>query len=69
MAENTNLNDNVRNLIAIISKEDKWFIAECPQIGTVSQGKSEEDALRNLKEATELYLDEVNARVVEFALA
>lgn len=33
-------------------------MAECPEIGTVSQGSSIEEALDNLKEATELYLEE-----------
>ena len=31
-------------------------IAECQEVGTVSQGKTIEEALKNLKEATELYL-------------
>lgn len=45
-------------LTALIYKEDDMYIAECPQVGTVSQGKTIEDALENLKEATELYLEE-----------
>lgn len=45
-------------LTAIIRKEDEWFVAECPEIGTASQGKSVEEALANLKEATEVYLEE-----------
>jgi predicted RNase H-like HicB family nuclease len=45
-------------LTAIIHKEDDWFVAECPEVGTASQGKSVEEALANLKEATEVYLDE-----------
>lgn len=43
---------------AIIHKEDKIYVAECPEVGTVSQGFSIEDAISNLKEATELYLEE-----------
>lgn len=43
---------------AVIYKEEDFFVAECPQVGTVSQGKTEEEALSNLKEATELYLEE-----------
>jgi len=43
---------------AIIYKEDEWYVAECTNIGTVSQGKTIEEALANLKEATELYLEE-----------
>ena len=45
-------------LTAIIYKEDDMYIAECPEVGTVSQGKTIEEALKNLKEATELYLEE-----------
>ena len=45
-------------LTAVVYKEGKLFVAECPQFGVVSQGKSMEEALENLKEATELYLEE-----------
>jgi len=45
-------------LTAIIHKEDDLYVAECPEIGTVSQGADIETALANLKEATELYLEE-----------
>ncbi|MDE2744243.1 MAG: type II toxin-antitoxin system HicB family antitoxin [Gemmatimonadota bacterium] len=46
---------------AVITKSEDLplFIARCSQVGTVSQGKTEEEALKNLKEATELYLEEV----------
>jgi predicted RNase H-like HicB family nuclease len=37
--------------------ETDWLVAECPEIGTASQGKTEEEALANLREATELYLE------------
>lgn len=43
---------------AIVYKEKDIYVAECPQVGTVSQGKSEKEAVENLKEATELYLEE-----------
>lgn len=43
---------------AIIHKEGDIFVAECPEIGTVSQGFTIEEALFNLKEATELYIEE-----------
>lgn len=43
---------------AIIHKEEDIFVAECPEIGTVSQGFTIEEALFNLKEATELYIEE-----------
>ncbi len=42
----------------IITQEEDMFIAECPEVGTVSQGYTIEEAIANLKEATELYLEE-----------
>ena len=43
---------------AVIYKEDNLYVAECPEVGTVSQGCTVEEAVANLKEATELYLEE-----------
>ena len=34
------------------------YVAECPEVGTASQGKTIDEAVSNLKEATELYLEE-----------
>jgi len=48
----------VKLFTAIIHKEEDMYVAECPEVGTVSQGKTIEEALQNLKEATELYLEE-----------
>ncbi len=48
----------VRTFTAVIHKEDDLYIAECPEVGTVSQGYTVEDAITNLKEATDLYLEE-----------
>jgi len=47
-----------RTFTAVIHREDDLFVATCPELGTVSQGATIEDALANLKEATELYLEE-----------
>ena len=47
-----------RTFSAIIHKEEDLYVAECPEVGTVSQGYTIEEALANLKEATELYLEE-----------
>jgi len=41
-----------------VHKEGKFYVAECPEVGTISQGKTIEEAIKNLKEATELYLEE-----------
>jgi len=43
---------------AVVHKEEDLYVAECPELGTVSQGYSIEEAIANLKEATELYLEE-----------
>jgi predicted RNase H-like HicB family nuclease len=47
-----------RTFTALIHKEDDWYVADCPEVGTVSQGKTVEEAVANLKEANELYLEE-----------
>lgn len=47
-----------RTFTAVIHKEDDLYIAECPEVGTASQGHTIEEAIANLKEATELYLEE-----------
>ncbi|MBI3586387.1 MAG: type II toxin-antitoxin system HicB family antitoxin [Ignavibacteriales bacterium] len=48
----------LKTLTAVLHREDDMYVAECPEVGTVSQGKTIDDALANLKEATELYLEE-----------
>ena len=45
-------------LSAIIYWEEDVYVAECPEVGTASQGDTVEEAIANLKEATELYLEE-----------
>ncbi len=43
---------------AVVHKEEDLYVAECPEVGTASQGVSIEEAVINLQEATELYLEE-----------
>ena len=47
-----------RSFTVIIYKEDDMYIAECPEVGTVDQGETIEQAITALKEATRLYLEE-----------
>ncbi|MDR1915374.1 MAG: type II toxin-antitoxin system HicB family antitoxin [Synergistaceae bacterium] len=47
-----------QTLTAVIHKEGDLYVAECPEIGTVSQGADFTEAVANLKEATELYMEE-----------
>jgi len=48
----------MQTFTAIIQKEENMYVAKCPEIGTVSQGKTIDEAIANLREATELYLEE-----------
>ncbi len=43
---------------AVVHKEENLYVAECSEVGTASQGETIEEAVSNLKEATELYLEE-----------
>ncbi|OUL17847.1 type II toxin-antitoxin system HicB family antitoxin [Nostoc sp. 106C] len=43
-----------RTFSAIVYWEDDVYEAECPEVGTASQGETIEAAIANLKEATEL---------------
>jgi predicted RNase H-like HicB family nuclease len=43
---------------AVLRKEADLYVAECPEVGTASQGYTVEEAIANLREATELYLEE-----------
>ena len=48
----------MQSFTAVLHKEENMFVAECPEVGTFSQGKNIDEAVSNLKEATELYLEE-----------
>lgn len=44
---------------AIIRKGEKQFVALCPELDVVSQGYTIEESIKNLKEAVELYVEEM----------
>jgi len=46
-----------KKLNAVITKEDKWYVAHCVELDVVSQGKTIEEAEKNLREAVELYIE------------
>jgi predicted RNase H-like HicB family nuclease len=50
----------ISNFTAVIypDADSDWLVAHNPETGTTTQGKTFEEALANLKEATELYLSE-----------
>ena len=47
-----------KTFTAVLHKEEDMYVAECPEVGIFSQGKTIEETVDNLKEATELYLEE-----------
>lgn len=47
---------------AIIEKDEAGYFAHIPELkGCITQGKTYEDALSNIKEAAELYLESLDA--------
>lgn len=48
---------------ATVWREGDWFVAQCLQVDVASQGKTEQEALENLREALELHFDEQQATV------
>jgi predicted RNase H-like HicB family nuclease len=43
--------------VIVYSGEDGYFIAECPSLpGCISQGKTREEAVVNIKDAIRLYI-------------
>jgi predicted RNase H-like HicB family nuclease len=50
-------NTKTRTFTAILRWEEDVYVAECPEVRTTSQGETIEEAIANLREATELYLE------------
>ncbi|MCL2135292.1 MAG: type II toxin-antitoxin system HicB family antitoxin [Candidatus Bathyarchaeota archaeon] len=48
---------------AVLWKENRLQIAWSPELDIASQGKTVEDALNNLREAIELYLEDKDAKI------
>jgi predicted RNase H-like HicB family nuclease len=49
---------NKQDLIAIIWKEGKYFVAQCLNVDVSSFGETKKEALKNLEEALELYFED-----------
>ncbi len=56
----------MRTFAAVVYKEDRLYVAHCPETGTASQGETIEEAVNNLREATELYLEEFPIEATSF---
>ena len=47
----------------IYSGEDDYFVAECPSLpGCISQGKTRAEAIENIREAIQLYIEVLEER-------
>ena len=46
------------HLTVVIAREGEWHVARCLEIEAVSQGETVEQALANLRDVVEVYLEE-----------
>lgn len=44
-----------KDVNAVVWQENKWFVAQCLEVDIASQGKTEREALENLREALTLH--------------
>ena len=42
----------------VLFREGKWIVAHCPIIDVASQGKTSEEAKKNIEEAIDLYMED-----------
>lgn len=47
-------------MTAALHREEDWYLAQCLEVDVASQGDTIDEALTNLAEAVELYLEEVD---------
>lgn len=57
-----------KTLHSIVWKENNLFVAKFLEIELASQGKTKKIALKNLKEALDLYLEDENMKTLSFPL-
>jgi predicted RNase H-like HicB family nuclease len=49
-----------RTFTAAVHQEEDWYVAQCLEVDVASQGATIDEALANLAEAVELYLEELD---------
>ena len=54
-----------RTYTAVVEKEGNGYVALCPDLDVVSQGKTVEEARANLQEAVELFLECASPQEIE----
>jgi predicted RNase H-like HicB family nuclease len=50
------------NVTAVIWQEDEVYVSKCPELDVASAGDTPQEALENLKEAVDLYIE--NAKIL-----
>ncbi|MGC5333613.1 type II toxin-antitoxin system HicB family antitoxin [Micromonospora sp. DT62] len=55
----------VRTFTAAVHREDDWYVARCLELDVASQGETLDDAMANLREAVEVYLEEASEPSIE----
>ncbi|HLC51465.1 MAG TPA: type II toxin-antitoxin system HicB family antitoxin [archaeon] len=52
-----------RRILVFVYRGEKYFIAEYPFLDVATQGRTEEEALHNIKEAVEIHLRERHGEI------
>lgn len=52
-----------RRFTASVWLEDSWFVAQCLEVDVASQGESEQEAVKNLTKALQLYFQDPSVSV------
>lgn len=52
------------DLQGVIWKEGKYYVAQCLNVDVSSFGKTKKEAIKNLDEAVELYLEDTDKKVL-----
>ncbi|HEY9788017.1 MAG TPA: type II toxin-antitoxin system HicB family antitoxin [Candidatus Obscuribacterales bacterium] len=50
-----------RKFTATVWREGDWHIAQCIEVDVISQGETEQEAVKNLAEAIQLYFESPTA--------
>jgi predicted RNase H-like HicB family nuclease len=53
-----------RTFTATVWQEGNWFVAQCLEVDIASQGRTEAEALENLREALELHFEPPQATIM-----
>lgn len=52
-------------LTAVIEREGEWFVAQCPELGVASQGRTLDEAEAMIREAVQLLLEHADEEEIK----